>query len=213
MKSWALFAAVASVITASSAPAVASERVISFIGDSTTGALYSPPGYPALVGTMMHVRIHNLAVKYPPSYTTLQALLEELPTLPADTTDAVLFLGVDDLTMLGDKRIPLKEVEDANRAIVASLHKRRIRVYELTIRDYTQEAAWHPQPYDLKSRSKIRYYVDALNAFYRATPGVTIVDARAWSDVYAGKWTPDGIHMFPDSLRRFAAHVAQALKR
>lgn len=194
------------------APASAAPRVISFIGDSATSALYSPPGYPVLVGKILGVKIHNLAVKYPPSYNIIQALQEELPHVPADTTDVVLFLGVDDLASLANKDRPLAAVEAANAEIVATLRARKIRVYQLTIRDYTQDPMFFPRPYDRPTMPRIRYFVHELNASFRKNPDVTIVEAPSWSDVYAGKWSTDGIHFGPQALRRFARHVADALR-
>ena len=187
--------------------------MIAFIGDSTTAALYSPPGFPAIVGTALHVRFHNLALKYPPSYNMQQALDEELPNLPSDTSEAVLFLGTNDLRglALGDEKIA--DVEAANAKILSSLHARHIRIFELTIRDYTKEPSWQAQAYDVSSRDKVGEYVDALNRFYRTTTGVTIIDAADWDDVYTAGWTTDGVHFTDASMRRFANHLARALTR
>ena len=175
--------------------------------------MYSPPGFPLLVGKLLGIKIHNLAVKYPPSYSMLQALQEELPHVPADTTDAVLYLGVDDLRMLATDNETLASVEAANAEIVAALRARKIRIYELTLRDYTQDPMFVPQSYDIPTMPRIGRFVNELNAYFRATPGVSVVDAQAWDDVYAGKWSTDGIHCNAESLPRFAAHVAQALAR
>jgi hypothetical protein len=205
-----LFALWASAL-APSPSAAARARVITFIGESSTAALYSPPGFPKLVGDLMHVQIHNLATKYPPSYSTLQALSEELPNLPAGTTDAVMYIGVGDLRSLASGDTTLAIVEEANAKIIAALHAKHIRVYELTIRDYTHEPAWHAEPYDVPTMDKIPAFVAALNAYYKATPNITVIDQEGWHDVYAGNWSSDGVHFLPDALHRFAKHLAQAL--
>jgi len=106
---------------------------------------------------------------------------------------------------------PLDETINANSAIVAKLHARGIRVYQVLIRDYMKDPMFHPQPRDLEALPHVSYFVEKLNAAYRA-PGVTIIDAPSWADVYEGPWSNDGIHFEAAALQRFARHMADALR-
>lgn len=141
----------------------------------------------------------------------MQDLAEELPLVPKDTTDAVLFLGLDDLRYLGMGATPLDETITANAAIVAKLHARGIRVYQVLIRDYMKDPMFHPQPRDLEALPHVSYSVKRLNAAYRA-PSVKIIDAPSWADVYKGAWSSGGIHFEAVSLKLFARQMAEALR-
>jgi hypothetical protein len=109
------------------------------MGDSTRFAVYSPPGFPQFVEDLLHVGVDNLAVKYPPTYTMKYALLEELPLLRADTSDAVLWLGVDDLRYFGMEDEALEDTLDAHAAILALLRTSGIKIYEVVIRDFIRK--------------------------------------------------------------------------
>jgi hypothetical protein len=203
----ALVAAVAPRLGGAETP-----RVFTFIGDSTSSALFKPPGIPTLVSKQMHVRIHNLVIKYPPSYTVLQALTEQLPNVPADTTDAVVWLGLDDVRAIGEGQESLIAVEGAYARIIASLRARKIRVHELTIHDYTHEAAFEPAPRDVPAAlAKITDATSRLNQYFESTAGSALIDVRHWHDVYVGDWSLDGIHMNAQRQKLFARHLADAL--
>lgn len=212
MLGWQILIAIALVAAVDPRGGPKTARVYTFIGDSTSAAVFVPPGIPTLVSKLMHVRIHNLVTKYPPSYTVLEALAEQVPNVPADTTDAVVWLGLDDVRAIGEGQESLTAVEEAYARIIASLRARKIRVHELTVHDYTHEAAFRPAARDVPAAlAKITDATSALNQYFESTAGSALIDVRHWPDVYAGNWSLDGIHMSAQRQKLFAKHLADAL--
>jgi hypothetical protein len=207
----ALFTIVLTV--GSTGPAFAAPRVITFIGDSVTAVDYTPPGYPNLISHYLKVRIHNLVVKDPPSYSMQQAFDLELPNVPADTTDAVVAVGTDDLMIVAEGRETLAQIEEANLAIINALKVRHIRTYEVTVRDYTSDPNWMQQ-FARNSNPeawRVRDICNAFDDFEDATPGITVMDIRHFPDLAGSENYLDGIHFNDQGLASFAKHLADVL--
>jgi len=142
----------------------------------------------------------------------LEALAEQVPKIPSDTTDAVVWLGLDDVRAIGEGHELLATVEKAHAQIILNLRERKIHVHVLTIHDYTHEAAFERAPRDVPSAlAKITDATQQLNRYFESTAGASLIDVQRWKDVYAGNWSRDGIHMRPDRQRIFAKHLADVL--
>ncbi|MDP9018717.1 MAG: SGNH/GDSL hydrolase family protein [Candidatus Eremiobacteraeota bacterium] len=203
------------------------KHVFAFLGDSIMCSYFSPPGYPALVKKELGLTIHNLATIDPPGpgYYIWQAKPVLVPRIPADTTDAVIALGTDDLLLVATNELglpgpdpkgpeTLAAVKRDMAALVDELHARHIRVFLITTKNYASDPKWtrapDPQPSDA-ILAEMQVVADALDDFELGL-GVPTFDLRKHPDLLASSNYTDGIHLSPLGLQLFADELSTFLK-
>ncbi|MDP9016762.1 MAG: hypothetical protein M3N19_00385 [Candidatus Eremiobacteraeota bacterium] len=187
--------------------------MITFIGDAATSTKYTPPGFPTLVGQTLGIPIHNLAVvsalRHSVSYHVLEALREQLPTVPPDTTDAVVFLGTDDLDTMANGPTAVEAVEAQFLRLTSTLKSAGIRVHLVTVRNYSQDPSYsRPQIQDKSAwQARMQGATDTFDD-WMLTLGFPTLDVRRYPDLMANASYRNGVVFSPPGLNKIAAHVA-----
>ncbi|MDP9018237.1 MAG: SGNH/GDSL hydrolase family protein [Candidatus Eremiobacteraeota bacterium] len=215
-----VFALVAGVVLSSAASARhgrSVKHVFAFLGDSVMCSLYSPPGYPVLIKKKLNLSLHNLTTVDPPGpgYFIWQAKPLLVPRIPADTTDAVIGLGTDDILPVaeielgipivdkGRKHHTLAALERDMTALVKDLKKRHIRVFLITVKNYAYDPKWtQTPPLSHEVLAKMQVVTDALDDFELGL-GAAVFDVRKYPELLASSTYTDGIHFNPAGLQLF----------
>lgn len=204
-------AALLILCTACGAPA--GPRKVAIIADTVASATPHKPGYPVLIGKNLGWTAQDLStVKKPPVFTAAEALQQQLPVVPADTTDALIAIGPTDLDWMARGFEQLAAVEDADLAIVNALLERHIHVYQVTVRDYTSDRHWRRGSIPLRRAQRIPEWTRLLNRFIAATPGITVIDLTTHPELEKpGFYEGDGIHLSPAGQEAYAAVISDLI--
>ncbi|MDP9016761.1 MAG: SGNH/GDSL hydrolase family protein, partial [Candidatus Eremiobacteraeota bacterium] len=189
-------------------------RAIVFIGDAGMSGFYSPPGYPVFVAQSLGIPIHNLTAltegHNPTNYYAVDALKQELPNVPADTTDAVISLGTNDLGPIAVGQTPLRAVEGQVLAVMTALNAAGIRVHVITLRNYASDPRYPNPP----AKNRVQWQANmqlAVNKFddWLLSLGYPTLDVRKYPDLMDNASYNDGIAISEVGQHRIAAHIAK----
>ncbi|MDP9017476.1 MAG: hypothetical protein M3N19_04050, partial [Candidatus Eremiobacteraeota bacterium] len=133
-------------------------------------------------------------------------LTSEVPKVPADTTDAVVFLGAEDLGALVPGNDVIR-VEGLLKEIVTTLKNRGIAVHLITLRNYSLDPKFaNPKPNKSKWQADTAAVVQSIDDF-ELSLGVPTLDIRAHPDLMDSATYSDGVSFNAGGQRLIASYI------
>lgn len=132
-----------------------------------------------------------------------------MPRLPNDTTDAIVFLGIDDLNWLIQGSESFAEAEAAYLKIINILRQRNISIYLITVRNYIRDPNYPFRPKnEPQAQAAMQRVTDELDDWIISL-GYPTLDIRKIPDLMDDATYRDGVHLSELGLVRMSSHIAQ----